>query len=408
MAQEANKRRKIDSTSGYGDVASMSDVLKLNVGGQAYVTLRSTLCDDVNSMLFSKFNPDSAFASPAEVEGMIFIDRDPNCFKYVLNFLRCGCRARFDPRDVDLKQLAAEADYFGLVTLKEFCEKEQKVRDERNRTVLGQRDRMDVSIVKIAEEAEKQSARTADLVTRSISRLGGNIDRVGSAIQNQTKAMKHEAKKISSAVEEIAQNTENQSGSLEGIANSLEELSDNTADVKDAIDNAGKDIKESIGDVGTALVGFGYGVGGDSLLEASRDQSNDLNDAIDRLSDSVTAKIEDCLDKAGDIVNASEGMRGVMEDLGSKVEDVTSGIEDVGDKVGGVTSSIEAGVGDTFSGTVAEKVEDLASNVKDLQTAVEELPFWFHMPLDVYLQGRGLAMPMYGNVLVQPPPPPPP
>lgn len=302
----------------------MSDVLKLNVGGQAYVTLRSTLCDDVNSMLFSKFNPDSAFASPAEVEGMIFINRDPNCFKYVLNFLRCDL-------NVDLKQLAAEADYFGLVTLKEFCEKEQKVRDERNRTVLGQRDRMDVSIVKIAEEAEKQ--------------LG--------------------------------------------------------------LGYAGKDIKESIGDVGTALVGFGYGVGGDSLLEASRDQSNDLNDAIDRLSDSVTAKIEDCLDKAGDIVNASEGMKGVMEDLGSKVEDVASGIEDVGDKVGGVTSSIEAGVGDTFSGTVAEKVEDLASNVKDLQTAVEELPFWFHMPLDVYLQGRGLAMPMYGNVPVQPPPPPP-
>jgi len=354
MAHEGNKRRKIDSSIRDEAAASMSDVLKLNVGGQAYVTLRSTLCDDVNSMLFSKFSPDSAFASPAEVDGMIFIDRDPNCFKYVLNFLRCGCKAQFDPKDVDLKQLAAEADYFGLVALKEFCDKEQKVRDKKDGKVLSQKKRMDAAIVKIAEEVEKQSGRTADyLVARSISSLGGNIDRVGSAIQAQTITMKHEAKKIASAVENMAHFTETQSDYVEKISCTL-----------DAIDDAGKDVIKSIDDVGVALVGY---------------SGNSVYDAVNNLSESVTAKVEGCMDKGGDIVIAMEDLGRKVEDIADKGGDIVNAVEDLGRKVEDIADK---------GGEITDAVEDMGSKVKDIASSIEYVGGTrFEMSLPALLPG---------------------
>lgn len=62
---------------------SMNDIIHLNVGGRRFVTTRETLCADPNSMLAKKFDPDSDFAFQ-EINGAVFIDRDPDSFKFVL------------------------------------------------------------------------------------------------------------------------------------------------------------------------------------------------------------------------------------------------------------------------------------------------------------------------------------
>ena len=73
----------------------MDDILRLNVGGRIFLTTRESLCAEGGSMLANKFDPVSQFAAPVEFEGAIFINRDPDSFKYVLNYLRNGCRPRF-------------------------------------------------------------------------------------------------------------------------------------------------------------------------------------------------------------------------------------------------------------------------------------------------------------------------
>eukprot|EP00588_Corethron_pennatum_P018160 CAMPEP_0194304520 /NCGR_PEP_ID=MMETSP0171-20130528/2262_1 /TAXON_ID=218684 /ORGANISM="Corethron pennatum, Strain L29A3" /LENGTH=159 /DNA_ID=CAMNT_0039055839 /DNA_START=145 /DNA_END=624 /DNA_ORIENTATION=+ len=91
----------------------MDDVIKLNVGGTAFVTTRGTLCAERGSMLAQKFDPASPFA-PALFDGGVFLDRNPEYFVYVLDYLRNGCRQVRNG-------VAAEGDYFGLGGLVRGC-----------------------------------------------------------------------------------------------------------------------------------------------------------------------------------------------------------------------------------------------------------------------------------------------
>lgn len=103
--------------------SSSSEILKLNVGGaEHFVTTRTTLCAVKGSMLASMFGPDSEFAPPKEIDGEIFLDRNPAAFPYVLDYLRDGCRLVVDPPKEILPRLRADADYFGLVRLVKCCD----------------------------------------------------------------------------------------------------------------------------------------------------------------------------------------------------------------------------------------------------------------------------------------------
>jgi hypothetical protein len=100
----------------------MDDIIKLNVGGQVFATTRATLCREAGSMLARKFDPESNFQPPKELDGGVFLDRDPKIFSYVLSYLRNGCRVVSDIPDEFLKELHADADYFGLDGLKRYCD----------------------------------------------------------------------------------------------------------------------------------------------------------------------------------------------------------------------------------------------------------------------------------------------
>jgi len=91
--------------------------VRLNVGGQIFVTTYSTLTR-TKSMLARMFS--GLFPLEKESDGTYFIDRDPAVFSHILNYLRDGS-IFVKGMDANLKQaLLREAKYYqiyGLVSL---------------------------------------------------------------------------------------------------------------------------------------------------------------------------------------------------------------------------------------------------------------------------------------------------
>lgn len=86
----------------------MTDIIKLNVGGQLFTTRRSTISKYPESVLAK------AVAAPAEkLEGAIFFDRDPEVFKYILAFYRTG-KLVVPKLGIPEELVEAELDFWGL------------------------------------------------------------------------------------------------------------------------------------------------------------------------------------------------------------------------------------------------------------------------------------------------------
>ena len=84
-------------------------IVTLNVGGVLYQTSKETL--EKNDTYFRPL------VTHSNVEEIIFIDRDPAFFRYILNWLR---GSSILPEDtVSLQELAVEADFYCMQDLKE-------------------------------------------------------------------------------------------------------------------------------------------------------------------------------------------------------------------------------------------------------------------------------------------------
>lgn len=108
--------------SGEGDGESsktptLNSVVTLNVGGTKFETTRQTLLNDPRSMLAKMFDPVSPLQPGVMRDGAYFIDRDPNYFRIVLNYLRSG--QLIIDSSISLEAIKLEASYFGLVGLEE-------------------------------------------------------------------------------------------------------------------------------------------------------------------------------------------------------------------------------------------------------------------------------------------------
>ena len=88
-------------------------LIKLNVGGHAFTTARSTLeaCTFFQRLLSAEF-------SDLDEHGEAFIDRDPRYFHLVLNHLRSGA-VELPAPPLTLEGAIAEAEYFCVDTLVE-------------------------------------------------------------------------------------------------------------------------------------------------------------------------------------------------------------------------------------------------------------------------------------------------
>ena len=97
----------------------VESIIDLDVGGARFRTTRQTLLSEPNSMLAKMFHPESPFTPGVLKDGAYFLDRDPNLFEAVLNYLRSGHLEK----NCDVPGLLKEASYFGLKGLEAALKK---------------------------------------------------------------------------------------------------------------------------------------------------------------------------------------------------------------------------------------------------------------------------------------------
>eukprot|EP00917_Polyrhabdina_sp_WS-2016_P027779 GHVP01059318.1.p1 GENE.GHVP01059318.1~~GHVP01059318.1.p1 ORF type:complete len:534 (+),score=115.60 GHVP01059318.1:380-1981(+) len=103
---EAKKRMIVDS-----NIATATSV-ELNVGGAVFSSARQTLCQEKDSYLEMLLSGNLSVQRDAN--GRIFIDRDSELFRLILNFLRDPTTPPF-PRDApESIALAKEAEFYGV------------------------------------------------------------------------------------------------------------------------------------------------------------------------------------------------------------------------------------------------------------------------------------------------------
>ena len=113
--------------------ATPSDIVKFNIGGTRFSTYKTTLDAKIPkpntqnqeyyvTNLLEKLANNKTHVQYDENKA-IFIDRDPTCFNYILNFLRAvNSNEKFDlPKDKQiLRNLLKEAEYYELSAIKDL------------------------------------------------------------------------------------------------------------------------------------------------------------------------------------------------------------------------------------------------------------------------------------------------
>ncbi|CAL8465005.1 g4540 [Coccomyxa elongata] len=107
-------------------MAMASDaIVSLNVGGRKFTSSRDTICKDSLSMLARMFDANWAGKNRTDDKGRVFIDRDPEHFGLILNFLRDGvCVLPVNPEA--RRQVLQEADFYQLESLRAFIMHEDR------------------------------------------------------------------------------------------------------------------------------------------------------------------------------------------------------------------------------------------------------------------------------------------
>ena len=109
-------------------------VINLNVGGMVHTTSLSTIRKFPDSMLGAMFS--GQYEIPVDNNGHIFIDRDGDLFRFVLNYMRGGSLC-LPSNFTELDQLIKEADFFQIepliddlhIILKERQDREKEKKD---------------------------------------------------------------------------------------------------------------------------------------------------------------------------------------------------------------------------------------------------------------------------------------
>lgn len=119
-----------------GGTEDGDDVIELSVGGRIFTTRRSTLRFEADSMLATLFSLDSPFGPmPTTSAGIPFLDRSPDTFALLLDYLRrAGRLVGHTSCSLDtLARLREDAEYFGLAGLASAVDEVVQAREDRRR-----------------------------------------------------------------------------------------------------------------------------------------------------------------------------------------------------------------------------------------------------------------------------------
>ncbi|EGC34912.1 hypothetical protein DICPUDRAFT_98057 [Dictyostelium purpureum] len=93
-----------------GMILNNSEWVSLNVGGRIFSTTRTTILRDKESMLAKMFS--ESWDSAKDINGAYLIDRSPDYFAPLLNFLRCGTITIDD--GINIEGVYQEARFFNI------------------------------------------------------------------------------------------------------------------------------------------------------------------------------------------------------------------------------------------------------------------------------------------------------
>lgn len=103
--------------------------VRLNVGGQIFLTTKTTLSRDTNSFLARLIREDSSLISDKDETGAFLIDRDPRYFAPVLNYLRHGKLVL--EAGLSEEGLLEEAEFYNIIHLIALAREAITRRDQR-------------------------------------------------------------------------------------------------------------------------------------------------------------------------------------------------------------------------------------------------------------------------------------
>jgi len=139
--KEKGKSSKDDKSKGKKEKKALQlrefsksdEIVTLNVGGQLFTTLLSTLKSVENSNLYKILFPMDSSQVEKDENGAIFLDRPPECFEIILDSIRNNCQPPELDDELKEKNFKKELEFFGLKKFwpdQEEEEEEDKVKDK--------------------------------------------------------------------------------------------------------------------------------------------------------------------------------------------------------------------------------------------------------------------------------------
>lgn len=108
--------------------------VRLNIGGQYFVTTKTTLCKNAHSFFYKLLqdDPSVSLMTDKDDSGAYLIDRDPQYFPPILNYLRHG--KLVIEKNLIEEGVLEEAEFYNIQELINLVKERIKERDEKKST----------------------------------------------------------------------------------------------------------------------------------------------------------------------------------------------------------------------------------------------------------------------------------
>ncbi|CAI2355562.1 unnamed protein product [Caenorhabditis sp. 36 PRJEB53466] len=148
VSDDSSNRNGLPTKTNGTNYTQNSSWVRLNVGGKVFQTTKSTLMREPGSFLYRLCQEEQGLPSDKDETGAYLIDRDPNFFSPILNYLRHG-KLIMDP-GVSEEGILVEADFYNLPTLSQMIM--DRMQDRENELKTFQNNKFVYRVLQCHEE----------------------------------------------------------------------------------------------------------------------------------------------------------------------------------------------------------------------------------------------------------------